>query len=94
MLILKTTLEYSKHFLSERKKYVKNNQQRFEDYKKAVSLLVLNPTHPSLNLEKLKNSKGVYTIRLNKSDRIFLVWKEENTALFLDIGKHDKYRKY
>lgn len=94
MLPLKINLEYSSHFLSERKKYVKNNYQHFEDYKKTVILFVSNPNHPSLNIEKLKNARGVYTIRLNKSDRIFFIWNGENTVLFIDIGKHDKYRRY
>lgn len=91
---LRIKLEYSQHFLSERKKYVKNNQQRFEDYKKAITLFLANSSHPSLKIEKLKNTRGVYTVRLNRSDRIFFIWKEENIALFVDIGKHDKYRKY
>lgn len=94
MSSLKIKLEYSQYFLSERKKYIKNNRDRFEDYKKAVTLFLLNPVHPGLKIEKLTNARGVYTIRLNKSDRIFFIWKEENTALFIDIGKHDKYRKY
>ncbi len=94
MSSLKIKLEYSSHFLSERKKYIKNNSQRLEDYKKTVTLFLSNPTHPSLNIEKLRNAKGVFTIRLNKSDRIFFIWKEEKTVLFVDIGKHDKYRKY
>lgn len=91
---LKIRLEYSQHFLNERKKYVKNNLERFEDYKKAATLFLLNPAHPSLNIEKLKNTKGVYTMRLNKSDRVFFIWKGENIALFIGIGKHDKYRRY
>lgn len=94
MLLLKIKLEYSQHFLSERKKYIKNNHGRFEDYKKAITLFLSNPLHPGLKIEKLRNTKGVYTIRLSRSDRIFFIWKEENTALFIDIGKHDKYRKY
>lgn len=94
MSSLKIKLEYSQHFLSERKKYVKNNRKRFEDYKKAVTLFLSNPTHPGLNMEKLQNARGIYTIRLNKSDRIFFVWKEEDIAFFIDIGKHDRYRKY
>ena len=94
MPLLEIKLEYSEHFLSERKKYIRNNRKCFEDYKKAVTLFLLNPLHPGLNIEKLKNAKSVHTIRLNKRDRIFLIWKEENTALFIDIGKHDKYRKY
>lgn len=91
---LKVRIEYSRHFLSERRKYIKNNPRKFLDYKKAITLFVSNTSHPSLNIEKLKNTKGIYTIRLNKSDRMFLIWKEEKTALFLDIGKHDKYKRY
>lgn len=94
MPLLKIKLEYSRHFISERKKYLKNNRQRFEDYKKAVTVFVSTPTHPGLNIEKLRNAKGIYTIRLNKSDRIFFIWKEEGAAILIDIGKHDKYRRY
>ncbi len=91
---LRINLEFSRHFISERKKYLKNNRQRFENYKKAVTLFVSTPTHPGLNIEKLHNAKGIFTIRLNKGDRIFLVWKDESIAIFIDIGKHDKYRRY
>lgn len=94
MPLLKIKLEYSRHFISERKKYLKNNRQRFEDYKKAVTLFASTSKRPGLNIEKLRNPKGIYTIRLNKSDRIFFVWKEESIAIFIDIGKHDKYRRY
>lgn len=90
----KIKIEYSSHFISERKKYVKNNLRRFNEYDKIVNLFIVNPVHPSLNLEKLKNAKGVWTIRLNKSDRIFFVWKNNNTVVFVAAGKHDKYRKY
>ncbi len=91
---LQISLEFSSRFLNERKKYVKNSRERFEYYKKAVVLFVSNPNHPSLNIEKLLNSKGIYTIRLNRSDRIFFTWKEKGIAIFIDIGKHDKYRNY
>lgn len=94
MLPLGVKLEYSRHFLSERKKYVKNNLQRFKSYKKAVTIFVSNPNHPSLNIEKLRNVKSVYTIRLSKGNRIFFIWKEENTVIFIDIGKHDKYGRF
>ncbi len=87
-------LEYFQHFLSQRKKYLKNNPKRLAEYKKAIALFLSSPIHPGLNIEKLKNTKGVYTIRLNKGDRIFFIWKEKNTGILIDIGKHDKYRKY
>lgn len=87
-------LEYFHHFLNDRKKYLKNNPRRLSEYKKTIALFLSNPAHPSLNLERLINTKGVYTIRLNRSDRIFFIWKDANVALLIDIGKHDKYRKY
>lgn len=52
-----------------------------------------NPNHPSLNLEKLKGS-DYWTIRIDKGNRIFFKWIDKTEALFIDIGKHDKYRKY
>ena len=91
---LKIKLEYTRHFIRERKKYIKNYPKRFVDFNKAVILFVSNPSHTSLHVEKIRNAKGVYTIRLNRSDRIFFIWKEENTAIFIDIGKHDTYRRY
>lgn len=87
-------LEYFQHFLSQRKKYLKNNPKRFAEYKKAIALFLSNPKHPGLNLERLLNTKGIYTIRLNRGDRIFFIWKGTDTAVLIDIGKHDKYRKY
>lgn len=89
----KIELSYSNRFLTERKRYVRNNSKGFEDYSKCIKLFLANPSHPSLHIEKLSGSK-LWTMRINKSDRIFFFWKDEQTALLLDIGKHDKYRKY
>lgn len=94
MRFQKLRIEYSNHFIDERKKYIKNNLRRFDDYDRVANLFISNPVHPSLNLEKLQNAKGIYTIRLNRGDRIFFTWKDEDTVLFIAIGKHDKYRKY
>ena len=75
------------------KNFVKNNKRNAHNIKKALKLLKENPHHPSLNLEKLKG-RHVWTIRIDKANRIFLSWIEKDTVLLLDIGKHDKYRKY
>ena len=72
---------------------MKNNLDLLNKTIKAVSLFVKNPKHPSLNLEKLKGST-VWTIRIDKGNRIFCKWIDESTAIFIDIGEHDKYRKY
>lgn len=85
-------LKYSQRYLSERKKFLKNNLKLLNKTIKTLSILVKNPEHPSLRLEKLKGSR-VWTIRIDKGNRIFLFWVGKSTALLIDIGKHDKYRR-
>ncbi|MBI2338035.1 hypothetical protein HYU95_02525 [Candidatus Daviesbacteria bacterium] len=87
------TISYSQQYLAARKKFLKNNSKLANKTIRTILLFVQNPQYPSLNLEKLKGSK-VWTIRIDKSNRIFFYWIDESKALFIDIGKHDKYRKY
>lgn len=75
------------------KKFVKNNRRNAESIKKSEKLFKENPRHPSLHLEKLVGTK-VYSIRIDKGNRIFFYWIDKFTTLFIDIGKHDKYRRY
>lgn len=86
-------VSYSPSYLAARKKFLKNNSKLTDKAIKAISLFVKNPQHPSLNLEKLQGTK-VWTIRIDQGNRIFLYWVKESEVLFVDIGKHDKYRKY
>lgn len=86
-------IQYSPKYLSSRSKFLKNNVNLLNRTTRAISLFVNNPKHPSLNLEKLKGSE-FWTIRIDRGNRIFFYWANESTALFIDIGKHDKYRKY
>lgn len=87
------TVLYSPKYLVARKKFLKNNSKLADKTIKAISLFTRNPEHPSLNIEKLKGAK-IWTIRIDQGNRIFFYWVEESKALFIDIGKHDKYRKY
>lgn len=86
-------LQYSPKYLSSRKKFLKNNPTLFYKTSKAITLFLGNPKHPSLNLEKIKGSE-YWTIRIDKGNRIFFYWINESTVIFIDIGKHDKYRQY
>lgn len=86
-------IEYSSKYISLRGKFVKSNLDLLNKTIKAISLFTKNPKRPSLNIEKLKGSR-IWTIRIDKGNRIFFSWIDESTALFIDIGKHDKYRKY
>lgn len=86
-------IQYSPRYLSSRKKFLNNNIDLLNKTIKAILLFVKNPTYPGLNLEKLKGSH-IWTIRIDRGNRIFFSWIDKATVLFLDIGKHDKYRKY
>jgi len=86
-------IKLSSRYFRSLQKFVKNNNRNASNAKKAIKLFKKNTSHPSLNLEKLKDS-NIWTIRIDKGSRIFFSWIDDKTALFLDIGKHDKYRKY
>lgn len=86
-------IQYSPKYLSERKKFLKNNPKLLNKTIKAISMFAGNPKHPGLYLEKLSGTK-VWTIRIDKASRVFFYWINDKTALFIDIGKHDKYRRY
>lgn len=86
-------LHYSPAYLSARAKFLKNNPKLLKKTTKAISFFVNNPKHPGLNLEKL-GGLDIWTIRIDKGNRIFFQWINESTAIFVDIGKHDKYKRY
>ena len=86
-------IKYSSKYLTERRKFLKNNAHLSEKTIRTISSFVKNPQHPSLNLEKLRGGL-IWTIRIDRGNRIFFAWIDKQTALFIDIGKHDKYRKY
>lgn len=75
------------------KSFVKNNKRNADNVKEALRLLKENPYYSSLNLEKLSGSK-IWTVRIDRGNRIFFFRVDSKTALLIDIGKHDKYRKY
>lgn len=89
MIIIFKTSKYER----AREKFVKNNPTNGGLLIKTLENFSRNPNYPSLHLEKLSGS-GFWTIRIDKGNRIFFYWIEESKALFIDIGKHDKYRKY
>lgn len=83
----------SSRYQKERNKFIKGNSKVGKALIKTLIKFTADPNHPSLNLEKLGGTK-VWSIRIDRSNRIFLYWVDTKTALFIDIGKHDKYRKY
>ena len=85
-------IELSSSYYRSIKKFVKGSKKRAELVKKALGLFQNNPKHPSLHTEKLAGSEN-WSIRINKSDRVFFMWLDKNSVLLIDVGKHDKYNK-
>lgn len=86
-------IRLTKGYFRALERFVKNNPIHVQNIKKALNLFQKNPKYPGLNLEKLKGSQ-YWTIRIDKGNRIFFTWIDKTTVLFIDIGKHDKYKKY
>lgn len=77
-------------YIQNFKKIIKKNPQVLPLIKKQVSILKLNPSHPSLRLHKLKaKNPGVWSISVDEDLRILFVYTEEG-ALFVNIGTHDE----
>ena len=85
-------IERTKRFDRELKKYLHNNPTKFIKYSQALQKFVNNPLQPGLKTEKITSS--VWTFRVNRGDRIFFTWVDQETALLIDVGSHNKYRQY
>lgn len=70
------------------KKYKKLPQQIREKTKKQLRLLLSDPTHPSLNLKKMKDPREIWEIRITYSYR--LTFQQFEEAFYLrNVGTHD-----
>lgn len=86
-------LTQAKSFISAYKKFVKKNPQRAKDLLEALQRFRTDIHHPSLNTEKLKHS-NLWSIRIDLKNRIYFIWVNGETALLVDVGPHDKYKRY
>jgi len=87
------TIARSKRFEGEYRKFVKHSSKRAESIIKAVNLFIQDSKRPSLHIEKLKGN-NVWSMRIDRGNRIFFIWVNTSTVLFIDVGPHDKYRSY
>jgi len=55
----------------------------------AVERFGTNPGHPGLNLEKLVDADGLWSIRASHSLRVILL-RDDPTWIFVDAGQHDE----
>ncbi|NTS75443.1 plasmid stabilization protein [Catenovulum sp. SM1970] len=75
------------------KKFFKKHPELIKQYTKALKLLSLDLTHPSLRLHEIK-SKACHSISINMQYRVLLTLKvlENGEVILIDIGDHDIYR--
>ena len=79
-------------------RFKKQHAQLSDDVKiqavKAVRLFQKNVLHPSLRLHKLSGKlRGLWSISLDRKNRIIIRPMENNTYLFISIGPHAIYEK-
>ena len=88
------------------KKFEFEFSDRFYDYveelpidvkrrlKRVMDLLSSDPKHPSLRIEKLSGTGGIYSVRVTKGYRLTFEFREGGVIFLRVIGKHDEaYRR-
>lgn len=83
---------YTESYLKRAKRFIKIHPELVSQYEKTLSLLEINPYHPSLRLHNLTGKLSeLYSVSINISYRIsiyFLI--EENKIIPIDVGSHDE----
>ena len=87
---------YTQSYLKRAVKFMQRHPELLPSYEKTLSLLELNPSHPSLRLHRLKGPlQDLYSISINLRYRITLEFLIENDKIVLvNIGSHEEiYRQ-
>ena len=73
-------------------KFLKKHPEMLAPYEKTLSLLELNPRHPSLRMHPLKGKlSDLHSVSINMSYRITLIFLITDKAIVpVDIGSHDE----
>lgn len=75
-----------------KKDYKKLSDQIKKSANKQIVQLLIDHTHPSLNLEKLQSLDNIYSIRVNLQFRISLSIFDEEVILRRILSHDDLYR--
>ncbi|MEA1967315.1 MAG: plasmid stabilization protein [Thermodesulfobacteriota bacterium] len=85
-------LIYTNSYIKRASKFVKKHPDLISQYKKALKLLEIEPSHPSLRLHPLKGKlKDLHSVSINISYRItleFIIIKKE--IILVNVGHHDE----
>lgn len=84
---------YTGEFIRNLRKLSLRNKKLREIVVEKINLFVVNRTHPSLRLHKLRGQlKDAWSISINKSVRIIIHISNDEIS-FVDIGSHDEVYK-
>ncbi len=83
-------LLFTESYNKKAAKFLQKHSDLKNQYQKALELLELNPTHPSLRLHKLKGKfDDLYSVSINLNYRILLIFLIlEDKIVPVDIGSH------
>ena len=81
---------YTEGYNKRAGKFLKKHPEMLKQYEKTLSLLELNPHHPSLRMHPLKGAlSDLHSISINMSYRITLLLLVTDQAIVpVDIGSH------
>jgi len=79
------------HYEKKLKVFKSKHPELRDKYVKTITLLGINPSHPSLRLHKLKgNLSDLHSVSLNMKYRILLDFViKDDQVILIDIGDHD-----
>jgi addiction module RelE/StbE family toxin len=85
------TDEYKKRL----KKFFKRHPDMIKRYEKAITILEIDPFHPSLRIHKLKgNLEEYFSISINMEYRIVIDFIVKNKEIIpIDVGSHNDVYK-
>ena len=79
-------------YFKKLKKFIKKHPEVLDRYSKTLTLLEIDPLHPSLRLHKLKGKlNSYYSVSINMQYRVvidFII--KDNKIIPIDIGTHDE----
>ncbi len=83
---------FTESYSKRARKFLKKHPGLVRQYEKTLSLLELNPHHPSLRLHRLKGKlSDLHSISINISYRITITFLiTEKTIVPIDVGSHDE----
>ena len=75
-------------------KLVRKDKKLWEQVNCKLKIFCIDPNRNSLRLHKLIGSMAnLWSISINESIRMIFYYEDENTANFVDIGKHEEVYK-